>query len=263
MSQSVKPGDAFICENCNAATISKTYSKAAKYCSRKCAGQAKHKNSFRSFDCDFCRKSVTIQQRTDYKLPDDYCSAQCRADARHVAKIRINDCLACGSAIVNRPGKHPRTYCSMSCVAKASSNKAERTTKTCLHCAETFTLLKSLVTESSPRNYCSRKCKIDANRNPDHPVFEKGKHLRSDGYIGLVINGKNTVEHRYVMEQHLGRSLKTHESVHHINGDRRDNRLENLELWSRSQPYGQRAKDKVDWAIEILKLYDPTKLSAD
>ena len=63
------------------------------------------------------------------------------------------------------------------------------------------------------------------------------------------------MEHRYVMEQHLGRRLLAHENVHHLNGDRGDNRIENLELWSSWQPHGQRVKDKVTWAKEVLVLY--------
>ena len=63
------------------------------------------------------------------------------------------------------------------------------------------------------------------------------------------------LEHRWVMAKHLGRALTSDENVHHKNGVRSDNRLENLELWLTWQPQGQRVEDVVAWAREIESRY--------
>lgn len=88
------------------------------------------------------------------------------------------------------------------------------------------------------------------------------RFVTENGYVRLTLDGGvRVMEHRAVMAAALGRDLLGHESVHHRNGDRADNRLENLELWSSSQPSGQRVEDKVEWAAALLALYAPDRLA--
>ena len=76
------------------------------------------------------------------------------------------------------------------------------------------------------------------------------------GYKKICIDSRQYLEHRLVMENKLGRKLLTSEEIHHKNGVRTDNRPENLEVWSKSHPSGQRPEDLLKWAYEIIALYE-------
>jgi hypothetical protein len=120
---------------------------------------------------------------------------------------------------------------------------------------------------SDKRKIRCAKCQGVTTRTENHYNWKGGRSVYK-GYVYLsgyhdhpnVGSSGRITEHVLVMSQHLGRALVKGETVHHKNGVRDDNRLENLELWNTKQPKGQRIEDKVAWAIEILKLYRPEAL---
>lgn len=87
---------------------------------------------------------------------------------------------------------------------------------------------------------------ISPNKEEGHPNWKGGRIVTDDGYIKIMSSERTAsgrkryiLEHRFVMEQHLGRKLDINEHVHHINGIKDDNRLENLIIKKSSNHYGE------------------------
>lgn len=107
--------------------------------------------------------------------------------------------------------------------------------------------------------YCKPHSRRAENGTDMNKPFKRGNglgELTAQGYIYLTINGVQKMQHRLIVENYLGRLLTDDENIHHKNGNRSDNRLENLEIWSVKQPAGQRIEDKIKYAKEILQQYD-------
>lgn len=128
--------------------------------------------------------------------------------------------------------------------------------KLCLHCGESFPLIPSR-TNKTGNYFCSRACGAASNggfkqaRGFKHYNWKGGRKVDKSGYVYLYApDHPNKTqhgyvrEHRLVMERIVGRYLEPHETVHHINGKRDDNRPENLELWSKAHPAGVRCHSK-------------------
>lgn len=82
------------------------------------------------------------------------------------------------------------------------------------------------------------------------PPRQKRNNINAYGYVMRNQGERRRLEHRIVMERHLGRALAPWENVHHLNGIRHDNDIDNLQLWVTPQPKGQRPEDLAQWVID-------------
>jgi hypothetical protein len=127
----------------------------------------------------------------------------------------------------------------------------------------TLTLSTSLIAGKTVSCGCYRRERNYKQIGEKHPRWKGGRCI-SKGYVLLTgedfpgaVFPNQTAEHIIIMTRKLGRPLYPGESVHHKNGIRSDNRLENLELRASAHGSGQSVEDLVKWAKELITRYVP------
>lgn len=178
--------------------------------------------------CQKCGKHFYVDYKSKIRK---FCSHQCANEfstsLRRVERIKIN-CAICGKQFeVRRCDTRYKNgtvkYCSKACASEA--NKTGEIKK-CLHCGKEFYTTRN--------DFCSQKCAREYKK-----ANYKHKEYMENGYVCLYVNGYNkkgnVKKHRYLMEQKLGRKLLQNEVVHHINGNKTDNRIENLAVMERGE----------------------------
>jgi len=139
-------------------------------------------------------------------------------------------CTYCGKENSVRKG---RKYCNRECYRKDKKGKPS-------HAVWSDEVRKGLskkfMGKGNPmygKKPWNKGKRIPEMSGENHPNYKGG--WIQDGYKFMYKNGRQIGEHTYTMEQHIGRRIKSNEVVHHLNGDRLDNRIENLELLTRRE----------------------------
>lgn len=165
-----------------------------------------------------CRRCGKDFEYETTKRSGVWCSRECWKEP-----VKTGVCRNCDKTFAYSPTQRTGDWCSRDCRKEYHLN-----TYSCGFCKREF---KGYISTSKGKNnrYCSKECYQKS-------CYKGGFSKTRQGYVRNVKTGR--LQHREVMEEHLGRKLTKHEDVHHINGIKDDNRLVNLEVVSHTFHYG-------------------------
>lgn len=239
------------CAHCSGEFTTPPSLARIKYCSRSCYDAARKGNPIappKERTCARCGR-----QYKSYALVSEFCSRKCRD--QQVEK----KCIRCGTPFMAKESHADRRkYCSKPC-ARTGRTEISTEMRKCAHCTNDFEVLRYKDTK-----YCSITCmragmgntQRAIRKDKPHVLKERNWYTNKDGYLYTMRTASGVrrlvFQHRELMEGILGRPLHRWENIHHKNGQRSDNRSENLELWVKKQPPGKRHEDLIAWMIDYL-----------
>lgn len=166
-----------------------------------------------------------------------YCSVECRKSTTH---IKAN-CLYCGDIYEVARSRYDGGYtlhkcCSRLCyIAHKKEARRKRESKKNYVCTNCLGVFIGYRRGKTGRVFCSQKCSVEYMRGDKAHTYVDGTTIGVNGYRSIKVGDKYVLEHRLVMEEHLNRKLLPGEVVHHIDGDRLNNNIENLEVMEKKE----------------------------
>lgn len=218
----------------------------------------------------FDRECLTCNQvkKTPYK---NICPQCYKKD--HLSKTKEKNCCVCNKLF---KGYGKKCWVCLDEIRKAECRKIpcsicqrvgllilNMTDRLCTKCDRKIKEGNDPIKKETRRRQVRESARRQRGTDLNAPIRRsKGWWKNAGGYITMYkadhpnadCNGC-VLQHVFVMSEHLKRPLKKGETVHHINGIRDDNRLENLEIWHRSHPPGQRLDEKIEWSKNFLMEY--------
>lgn len=203
-----------------------------KYCSGGCRASAQTGPAPRLIPCAQCGESFQPGTHTGQR----FCSKACAGIARRGKRVALgtSTCVGCGKRFeMNRQGQR---FCTRDCYYRNPGAQDAPPVVACPTCG--VSLKATRTGNSARRKYCSMTCRRKAEAKgtrPRSPTIDGHGYVRTgvthDDPLWIMADRHGYVpEHRLVMARHLGRPLTSNESVHHKDGNRQNNDIDNLQL---------------------------------